>query len=67
MVEVRGRRFLAKMIRKIVHAIASVGRGALPLATVRMLLAGACTPPTRPTGLDSAPAAGLRLEWIRYD
>lgn len=60
-VTVTGDRFLYKMVRRIVGALAACGSGRMKLADVKAALAG------RPHAqFQTAPAAGLVLESVRY-
>lgn len=59
---VEGDGFLRGMVRRIVGALAEVGRGAADEAWVRQLLSGSGARPPAPT----APALGLTLERVFY-
>jgi tRNA pseudouridine38-40 synthase len=55
-------RFLTRMVRLLVGALVEVGRGRLDPALVAAHLDGRPPAPRPP----AAPAAGLRLAWVRY-
>lgn len=67
LVRVQGSHFLWKMVRRIVGVMAAVGRGELRPSDAAGMLAEK-PPPGSPTPAElTAPAAGLFLEFVRYE
>ncbi|MDR0868369.1 MAG: tRNA pseudouridine(38-40) synthase TruA [Planctomycetota bacterium] len=62
-IEVEGRSFLYNMVRNIAGLLVDVGRGRFAAAAVPAIIAAKA----RARAGQSAPAAGLCLEWVKYE